>query len=119
MARGDDGLQGLFKRMSIAERRDRTIKSILDHLDQAIERMSLKIDDRNLADGPYRSRHDCQSQQPQPHRPPSHRPPPGYDLQHPQFNEFSYEEVLRSPIYHYNDDYEDGEMFYVRQRRVR
>ena len=76
--------------------------------------MSLKIDDRSLADDTYRSGHDRQSHQPPPYRAPPHHQPPRYHLQHPQFTEIFYEEELRSLIYHYNDDYEDGGMFYDR-----
>jgi len=113
--------------MGTAERRDNTINSILDRLDQAIEKMSLKIDDRSLANGTNQSSHDRQSYQPSlhrpppyrpaPHRPPSHHPPPMYSLQHSHFSEFFYEEELRCSNYQYNDDYEDRGMFYDRQRR--
>ena len=97
MMTGDDvGLQGLFSRMRTTAWRRNTFK-----------RMYLQIDDRNLANGMYRSGHDRQLYQPPPHRPPPHHPPVRYHLQHPQFNEFSYEEELRGLIYHYNDDFED------------
>ena len=45
--------------------------------------MSLRIEDRSLVDGTYRSGHDHQSYQP-----PPHHPPPRYHLQHPQISEF-------------------------------
>jgi len=64
MTRDDNGLQGLSVRIDTAGRRDNTIKSTLDRLDQMIERMSPKIDDRSLADSTYRSKHDRQSYQP-------------------------------------------------------
>ena len=63
--------------MGNAERRDRTIKSTLDCLDRAIERMSLNIDDQILTDGTYRSGHGQQLKQP-----PPHHPPPSYPLQY-------------------------------------
>jgi len=44
MTGDNDKLQGLFKGIGTAERGNRTIKSTLDRLDQAIERMLLKID---------------------------------------------------------------------------
>jgi len=108
--------------MGTAERREHTIKSILNRLDQAIERISLKIDGRNLIDGTYRSRYDHQlyqspSYRSPPHRSPPHHPPPRYHLQHPQFTKYFYEEELRCSIYHCNDDYGDRGMFYDRQRR--
>jgi len=74
---------------------------------QAIERLSLKIDDQNLVNGTYQSEHNRQSYQPPPHRspphqpplyrlplywPPLHQPPIRYSLQHPQFTEILYEE---------------------------
>ena len=74
--------------------------------------MSLKINDRSLADGTYQSRHDRQSHQPPPHRPPPHHSPPRYLLQFSQFFEFFYEE--ESPIYQSNnfeDDYEKRRRF--------
>jgi len=116
---GEDRLQGLSTRMDIARRRDNTIKSTLDCTAQAIERMSLKIDDRSLPDGTFRSGHDRQSYQSPPHRPPTHHPPLRYSLQHSQFSDFFYEE-LQSHIYQYKDfedDYEDEGMVYGRQMR--
>ena len=53
--------------MDTAGRRDNTIKSTLDRMAQAIEMMSLKIDDCSLADGTYQSGRDCQSNQPLPY----------------------------------------------------
>jgi len=94
--------------MGTARRRNNTIK-----------RMSLKINDRRLADGMYRSRHDRQSYQSSQHWPPPHRPPPRYPLQHPQSNEIFYEEELRYSTYQYDDledDYEDERMVYGRPK---
>jgi len=119
MEGGDDRLQGLYTRMGTAERRNRTIKSTMNRLNQAIERMSLNIDDRSLLDGTYRSGHSRQSKQPPPHRLSPHHPPPRYTLQRSQFIEFFYEKKLHSPIYHYDEDYEDRGMFYDRQKEVR
>ena len=58
MARDDDGLQRFFKRMGIVEGDIYTIKSTLDLMVQEIKLLSLKIDDRSLTDGTYRSGHD-------------------------------------------------------------
>ena len=116
MEGNDDGLQGFSIRMGTTGRRDNTLKSTLDCLAQAIERLSLKIDNRSLAEDTYRSGHDRQSNQPPPYQPLSHRPPhhpsPRYSLQHPRFK-FFYEKDLHNPIYPYNefkDDYEDEEL---------
>ena len=78
MAGDDNELQGLSTRMRTARRRGNTIKSTLDRIAQAIGRVSLKIDDRNLADGTNQSGHDRQSYQPPPHWPAPHHPPPRY-----------------------------------------
>ena len=53
--------------MGTAGRMVGTIKSILDRMAQAIERMSLKIFDRSLSDGTNRIGYDRQS-----YKPPSH-----------------------------------------------
>ena len=73
---------------------------------QDIKKLSIKIDDRSLANGMYQSGRDRQSTQPTPQQPPPRQPPPHqtppyqppphhpplrYPLQHPQFNEFFYE----------------------------
>jgi len=50
---GDDELQGLSIRMNTAERRVEVIKSTLDGVVQELKRLSLKFDDRSLADGTY------------------------------------------------------------------
>jgi len=78
--------------------------------------MSLKIDDRSLADGTYRSGHDRQSYQPPPYQPSPHQPlphhqSPKYHLQRPQFSEFFNEN--ESPIYPSNDLEDD----YRRRRK--
>jgi len=57
MARDDDGLQGFFTRTGTAERRVDAIRSTLDLMVQEIKKLSMKIDDRSLADGTYRSGH--------------------------------------------------------------
>ena len=110
-------MQDFFTRMCTARSRDNTIKFTLNRTAQAIERMSLKIDDQNLTDGTHRSEHDRQLYQPPPpHRPPSQLPPPRYFLQHLQFSEFFYKEDMQSFIYQYNDfKDEDKEMLYGRR----
>jgi len=106
MAGDDKRFQDLSIRMDTARRRDNTIKI-----------MPLKIDDRSLVNGTYRSGYDRQSYQPPPHRPPPHHPPLSYLLQHSQLSEFFYEEELCYPTYQYNVDYEDERMVHERRKR--
>ena len=65
MAGDDKRLQGLFLRRGTAARRANTFT-----------RMSLKIDDRSLADGTYRSGHDRQLYQLLPYQPLPYQPSP-------------------------------------------
>jgi len=54
MAGGNGGLQRLSTRMVTTGRRDGTIKSTMDSMAQATERMSLKIDNQSLTNDTYR-----------------------------------------------------------------
>ena len=80
MAEGGE-LQGLSARVGVVEENITTIKSTLDRMTQEIDKLSLKIDDRSLADRTHRNGYDRQSnqlppQQPPPQPPPLQRPPP-------------------------------------------
>jgi len=52
---GDNGLQSLSTRMGTIEEKIGAVKSTLDNVVQELKRLSLKIDDRSLIDGTYRS----------------------------------------------------------------
>jgi len=72
MAGNDDEHQSFSARVSAIEGEVTTIKSVLDRMAQAIERISLNIDDRGLADGTYRSGQDRSSGNPHTQPPPQH-----------------------------------------------
>ena len=61
MAGDDDGLQRLSTKVGDVEGDINTMKSILDLVVQKLKKLSLKIDDRSLAEDIYRSGHDHQS----------------------------------------------------------
>ena len=75
MVGDDNGLQGLSIRMNTAEKRVDAVKLTLDGVVQEPKRLSLKIDDRNLADSTYRSGRDRSS---------INLPPPPLSLDPPQ-----------------------------------
>jgi len=81
----DNGLQGLFTRMDTTEKRTNVIKSTLDSMVQELQRLSLKIDDRSLADDTYRTGRDPSSINLPPPPLPSH-PPQQLQLYHPSTN---------------------------------
>jgi len=86
---------------------------------QAIEKLSLKIDDQSLVDGTYRSGHDYESTQPPPQQPslqlpsqqqpslhylqPQQQPPPRRHLQNFQYEDLSDEVELNKPFYQEHD----------------
>ena len=59
--RDDDEQPSLSTRVDIVEGDIISIKSSLDRMAQAIERISFKIDDRNLVDDTYRSERERSS----------------------------------------------------------
>jgi len=89
---------------------------------QAIKRISLKIESISLKidDRWYVLKRTCSSIESTTTTSTSpHHPPPRYPLQHPQCNEFFYEEELHYPTYQYDDfedDYKDEMIVYGKRR---
>ena len=84
----DDEQSSLSMKVGAIEGRLGVLESTMGSMIQEIKKLYLKIDDRSLANGVYRSRHECSSNNLPPSPPPTsgnlHPPPPSltHNLHH-------------------------------------